>query len=66
MSTLFYLEKGCASIEIAEKFSKKCEFCVFSAPAHAAGWKVAFFCAAWVRSMVPAWNSLSWSRIEQR
>ena len=26
MSTLFYLEKGCASIENAEKFSKKCGF----------------------------------------
>ena len=31
MSTLFYLEKGCASIENAEKFSKKCGFYGFHA-----------------------------------
>ena len=43
MSTLFYLEKGCASIENAEKFSKNADFMVSMPSAHAAGWKVAFF-----------------------
>ena len=56
MSTLFYLEKGCASIEFPEKISKNADYV---SARQAAGWKVAFFCAAWVRSIVPAWYSLS-------
>lgn len=52
MSTLFYFEKRCLSIENTEIFSKKRgNFTQFS---QADGWKVAFFCAACVKSMVPA------------